>query len=139
MQGITGAEWFGTLQKAMDLLLVQNRVSAGNVANVNTPAYSRQAFNFQQELERCTAAQSALESGVELRPPNGSAAQTETGADEEAMIETDTTSPRRADGNNVVMENEMVEMAQANEMYTALARIATKNFKMARYIISGGR
>lgn len=137
MQGITGAEWFDALQKAMDLLVVQNRVAAGNIANVNTPGYSNLQLNFRQELERLLQSGSSPEAATPRPVPGG--IEFAAVPEEDIQPAADTASPRRQDGNNVVLEKEMATLAESNEVYTALARIATKNFKMARYVITGGR
>jgi flagellar basal body rod protein FlgB len=51
----------------------------------------------------------------------------------------DNTTVGRADGNNVNLEKEMVDLAQTNELYAALTHIAVKNFDAMRFVITGGK
>lgn len=137
MVPLVGDAWFVQLQKALDVLTVQHRTIANNVANVNTPAFVKQKVDFQAELERLLQSGAAAE-GTTLRAVPGAV---EPGREASAAIEAtaDPTGPARADGNNVSLEKEMVGMAETGEVYAALARIAQKNIRLTRYVISGGR
>jgi flagellar basal-body rod protein FlgB len=136
MNIISGENWFSTLQRALDVLSVQHGVTANNLANVNTPAFTRMQVDFQRELDR------QLQSGdeLELRPPaTGAPAAAAAGAGPEISPTADTVAPARADGNNVNLEREMVDLAQANQLYAALTRVASKNIQITRYVIREGR
>jgi flagellar basal-body rod protein FlgB len=136
MNIISGENWFSTLQRALDVLSVQHGVTANNLANVNTPAFTRMQVDFQRELERL------LQSGdeLELRPSAaGTQAAAANGTEPEISPIADTATPARADGNNVNLEREMVDLAQANQLYAALTRVASKDIQITRYVIREGR
>jgi flagellar basal-body rod protein FlgB len=128
--------WFSRLEKAMDVLDVKQRVISSNVANVNTPAFQRREVDFKSEMEKLLGTENSSEVSVQTTNPN--MLQAESPA-EATMPIVDNRSPARNDGNNVSLEKEMVDLAETGEVYAALSRIASKNLKMTRYVISGGR
>jgi len=133
-----GENLFQQMQQVMDVLGAQHRVIANNIANVNTPAYTKMQVDFNHELERLLSASGET---LELQPvrsvPRDLLAACE--ARPEITPVPDSNAPARPDGNNVNMEKEMVELAQANEAYSALTRIASKTVRITRYVISGGK
>jgi flagellar basal-body rod protein FlgB len=129
--------WFYQMQKAMDVLDVQHRIISSNIANVNTPAFHKLQLDFKEEMSRLlTASEDANQ--VTLRAvPNGLAEGASAPNGITPTVDTD--SPARADGNNVNLEREMVDLAQTNEVYSTLSQVAIKNLRIMRYVISGGR
>lgn len=100
---------------------LRQRVIASNIANLNTPGYTRQVVRFEELL-----------SGAEGRGPGALASI-------EPRIEDDLLTPPRADGNNVNLELETAASRQnsvLSELYTTL--IQTR-LGMIRASIDGGR
>jgi flagellar basal-body rod protein FlgB len=129
-------QWFNQLQHAMDVLSVQHKTIAGNLANVNTPGYRALQVNFNEELNRIM--QGELSEADPLRPvANMVSPHQETNA--VIQPSTDEQTPGRMDGNNVKLEKEMVNLSETNEMYALLARIANLRVRAERTVISGGR
>jgi flagellar basal-body rod protein FlgB len=96
------------------------RVIANNIANQNTPGYTRQVLRFEELLEQ------AVESG--------------RGTDRVAPeLEEDLLTPKRADGNNVNVELEMNAMRQNRLLYEAYASILGTRFELLRSSIESGR
>ncbi|MCD4813466.1 flagellar basal body rod protein FlgB [bacterium] len=126
------SQWLQQLNRVMDLLTVQQKTIAQNVANTNTPGYIRHTVDFSAELERIMES----ESGVLQK---SSQPQSIATAENKMEIIEDTTQPARADGNNVALEKEMVDLAQVSQLYNMMTRIASKDIKSMRYVISGGR
>lgn len=82
------------LTRYLDLTTQQMKLTAENIANVDTPGYKAKGFDFEQEL----AQQLNL---------HGSAEQAEVKAQEiDGLV-------ARPDGNNVSMDREGVQMAKA--------------------------
>jgi flagellar basal-body rod protein FlgB len=119
---VINESWFLQLHRAMDVLAAQHKVIAGNIANVNTPAYTRMKLDFAQELNR-----------LENEETGGENSATEF------MPTQDIAGSARPDGNNVSLEKEMVDLSQTNEVYGTLSTLAQKQIILARYVISGGR
>ena len=116
------------MEKVLDSTAARQRVIAHNIANVDTPGFTRRDVSFHDQLAQ------ALE-GAEDHPLEAAArvaeAQPRTTADEG--------SPRRADGNNVDIEREMSSLAQNNLEYEAAAEIIKTKLDMLRAAISEGR
>lgn len=84
------------LGRYLDLASEQLKLTAGNMANVDTPGFKTQGFDFEQEFARqLNAAPSVL--GMALDPEV-------TGVD--GLV-------ARPDGNNVSMDREGMELAKA--------------------------
>lgn len=133
-----GENWIPQIRMVMDVLNAQHQAIANNIANVNTPAYTKLKVDFNQELERLLQPEGA---SVELSAVRDSSRSLGIPGPESSGITPvrDEQAPARADGNNVSMEQEMVELAESNEAYSALAKIANKSLRITRYVISGGK
>lgn len=61
MEGITGpmklidSSHSQLLGRAMDVYTLRQRITAANVANADTPGYSRKSVHFEEELQRVRA------------------------------------------------------------------------------------
>jgi flagellar basal-body rod protein FlgB len=96
------------------------RVIADNIANQNTPGYTRRVLRFEELLSR------ALAEGGEawgVQP----------------TLEEDLLTPRRPDGNNVNVELEMNALRQNRLLYEAYASILGTRFELLRSSIESGR
>ncbi len=82
------------LTRYLDLTTEQMKVTAENMANVDTPGYKTKGFDFEQEFARQLDLSNA---------PTQAAAQT---SDVDGLVS-------RPDGNNVSMDREGVQLAKA--------------------------
>ncbi|NTV53772.1 MAG: flagellar basal body rod protein FlgB [Candidatus Firestonebacteria bacterium] len=129
--------WFVQMEKALDVLDAQNRVISSNIANVNTPAFHKLQVNFKEEMARLLVQESeSADMNLRSVPGGLSAGASETPA---VTPQVDHATAGRADGNNVNLEKEMVDLAQTSELYATLTRIAVKNLSALRYVITGGK
>jgi flagellar basal-body rod protein FlgB len=80
------------LQKYLDLASDQMKLTAGNMANVDTPGYKTQGFDFAQEFSRALGADSSAPTAVKPFDVDGLTA--------------------RPDGNNVSMDREGMQLAK---------------------------
>ncbi len=115
--------------KALDASALRQQVIANNLANVNTPGFKRQDVQFEDQLSRALAQKSnpcAPASSVaidKIRP---------------CVVTVNSTS-ERADGNNVDMEMENVNMADNTLRFDALAQSVAGFFAGLKAVISGGK
>lgn len=97
------------LIRMMSASTLRARVLASNVANQNTPGYLRREVDFEASLAKQMARAGGSSDFKDVQP----------------KVTVDTTSPRRADGNNVDMEAE-VSAGRENrllfELYAAILR-----------------
>ena len=93
------------LAKAMDTYTMRQRVSSSNIANVDTPGYSRHEVNFEEELRN------VREDGGEMLRVNPKITET---------------------GEKVVLENELIEMADTQMRVQLVTRSLRHHFEMLR-------
>lgn len=123
------------LQKGLDSSWLKNKVISNNIANVDTPGFKASSVNFESAFKE------ALESG-------GSSFSATTTSDKhyqfgddikeiEPSIETDNSTSYRADGNNVDIESQNVELAKNSIYYNELIEQESSEFKRLDAAIKG--
>jgi len=108
------------LSRLMDASALRTRVLANNLANVNTPGFTRSKVSFEGELAQ------ALDKGG--RPK---------ALEVEPRVEPDPSGDVKLDGNNVHMENEMAELMKTTIMYSIINRIVSGKIDGLRTAIRG--
>ncbi len=89
------------LGQYLDLANAQLKLTVSNMANVDTPGYKTQGFDFEQELRRQQA-------GFDLAGPQASAI--------DGLV-------ARPDGNNVSMDREGVQLAETQLKFKMAAQL----------------
>jgi len=117
MDGISGN--IDLVMRLMSASAERARVIASNVANENTPGYRRQVVRFE-ELLGDTLARGGDVGRVSPR------------------VEEDTSTPARADGNNVVMELELNASRQNRLLYETYSQILQTHFDLLKAGIESG-
>lgn len=120
-----------SLAKGLDVAALRQKVTAQNIANLNTPGYKRSYVDFHCVLEQ---AQEKL--GLTRTNPrhfSGGAAQAEP------RVETERHTSRRVDGSNVDLDVEMLNLVTNQLYYNALVQKTGDRFADWRYIINEGR
>ena len=107
----------------LDAAALRARVLAGNIANQNTPGYTRQVVRFEELLR------SAVERG------RGSAELARI----QPSVEKDTQTPGRADGNNVELELELSAARENRLLYEMYTAIRSSRSELIRSAIESGR
>ena len=110
------------LAKGLDCAGIRHRVIADNLANVETPGFTRSDVSFEGQLR------SVLESNDE-----------DSVADIEPLVGQDLATPARPDGNNVSVDKEMAAMTKNNLQYEAIAQLMNLRGSMLRAAISEGK
>ena len=119
------------IQAALAGLSTRQRVIADNVANVDTPGFKAARVDFEAALKQ---AQSG-DSGMRLLGYRGAGGPVEP-AKVEPTITVDRSS-RREDGNNVDVDQQMLELADTNITYNALSTLTSARFGILRTVING--
>ncbi len=101
------------LLRLMSVTGLRARAIAGNVANVNTPGYTRQTVRFEDMLRK------AYEDGGDLYAV-------------EPEVVPDLESPARPDGNNVSLELELNAMRENRVLYETYSAILAGHFELLR-------
>jgi len=122
------------LQKALDGTWQRQRAIANNIANHETPGYKAIRVNFEDSLEKEIK---RLENGVPTKEKITESI--EALKNSEISVYSDYSTSNRADGNNVDMDLENIEMAKTQIQYQYLTRSMTDMFARLRYAISEGK
>ena len=119
------------LAQGLDVAALRQKVTAQNVANLNTPGYKRSYVSFHCALEQ---AQDKL-SLAKTKPRHFSKGP----AQAEPRVETERHTARRVDGSNVDLDVEMLNLVTNQLYYNALVQKTGDRYADWRYIINEGR
>ena len=89
------------LGRYLTLTTAQLRLTASNMANIDTPGYTTQGFNFQQELAKQLQAEPVLQGPLNVAPQVQSV---------DGLV-------ARPDGNNVSMDREGLQLAKSQMQF----------------------
>ena len=122
------------IQRAMSVQNLRYSVAANNISNAGVPNFKRQEVNFESELKR------ALES--ERNPVPMNLARSEEGhislnepydwRSVEPRRVTDWSSTTNANGSNVDVEKEAMDVLKIQESYRLLAQLSNFEFSQVR-------
>jgi flagellar basal-body rod protein FlgB len=112
------------LKKSLDTSALRQRVTANNIANINTKGFKRSEVVFEEKLSE------------ELNKQNTNIDKLES---VDAEVVTDNSTSFRTDGNNVDIDREMANMAANNILYNTLISQVNTKIGIMRYVISEGR
>ncbi|MGE5628567.1 MAG: flagellar basal body rod protein FlgB [Solirubrobacterales bacterium] len=118
---------YGLLKQGLDVSSLRSKVSANNIANINTKGYKRQFVTFEESLKD---SQDKLELTDEKHMDMD-------GGTGNIQLKRDTTTSMNQDGNNVDIDNEMVNQAANNLMYNALVTQMNNRISITKYVING--
>lgn len=122
------------LQKALDGAWQRQRAISNNIANHETPGYKAIKVNFEDSLAKEVE---KLGKGVPSKEKIAEAI--EAVGDSDIDVYSNYSTSERADGNNVDMDLENIEMAKTQIQYQYLTRSMTDMFSRLRYAISEGK
>ena len=115
-----------TIGKALDACGLRHRAIANNVANVDTPGFTRSDVSFESQLKSVLTSEdqeSVMDRLEELQPE----------------VQPDTVSPAGPDGNNVSVDKEMADLVKNSLEYEALVQLANLKGFMIRTAIREGK
>jgi flagellar basal-body rod protein FlgB len=117
---------YTALAKALDGLAERHRAITSNIANVETPGYKRAQVSFENELREALKErdEAHARSAIKRVKPE---------------LSRDYTSPERADGNNVSIDQEATALIKNNLSYQTTASILTQKILALRQVISEGK
>ena len=122
------------LQKALDGTWQRQRAISNNIANHETPGYKSIKVDFENSLDQEIR---KLENSIPTKEKI--IESIETLKNSEINVFSDNSTSNRADGNNVDLDLENIEMAKTQIQYQYLTRSMTDMFSRLRYAISEGK
>lgn len=126
------------LEKSLDASLLRNEAISQNIANVDTPGYSRKTVSFEEELSDAISKNSGFK-GKRTDPrhiPIGGRNIDEVGI---KVSEDNSANVMRLDGNNVDIENEMAQLAENTIRYNVMIQRMNGIFGRMKSVIREGR
>ncbi|HMQ52399.1 MAG TPA: flagellar basal body rod protein FlgB [Anaerolineae bacterium] len=118
-------------------LAQRQRVTAHNVANVDTPGFKAQRVDFEAQLQRELKQETEIGLPLSTTAPAHLHFQSRPGAELSTVSSLDT--DLRNDENNVDIDLEMTTLAETAIRYQALTQLASKKLAMLRSIVRDGR
>ena len=122
------------LEKTLDACALRQRVIADNIANVDTPGFKKNTVQFEEALSRALRGEAL---SLQVSDPR------HIGNDSLAAVKPEVEEIRnttlRTDGNNVDLDEEMINLVTNTLEYRAAAQFLSGKFKTLHYVISGGR
>lgn len=119
------------LVKSLDVAALRQQVIAQNIANLNTPGYKRSYVVFSEELSRAREKLSLRTTNDRHLPGK------DAGGEPRVQVERSTS--RRSDGNNVDLDQEMLDLVTNQLRYNLLVQKVSDRYANWRYIINEGR
>jgi len=119
---------YAVMQKSLDAVWLRQQVIADNIANIDTPGYKSKTVQFEALLKQALAGDSGrLEemAAASVLP--------------EPQILESAGSAIRADGNNVDVDGENIQLVRTQLQYEYMTRKISDEFSRLRYAISEGR
>ncbi|MBW9151948.1 flagellar basal body rod protein FlgB [Clostridium estertheticum] len=127
----TNGDTYSLLKKSMDASALRSKVSANNIANINTKNYKGLYVTFEETLKDNMAADT-------MKTDNSKDIQAGNSNGEITVNRDDSTSARQ-DGNNVDIDLEMTNQAANTLMYAALVSQVNSKISLTSYVIGGGK
>ena len=114
----------------LDLRSQQSAMTAGNIANTDTPNYKAKFIPFDELLQTTMGTDD-----MSMRRTRSAHLSGMQGTIEDPAIEEIEAPPWALDGNSVSLEREMVRLKSNALQYSALTRGMTKRLSMLRFVI----
>jgi len=129
--GISGEDTYSLLKKGLDASSLRSKVSANNIANINTKNYKELYVTFEDTLNNNMAADTMkTDNSKDIQAGNSNGTIT---------VKRDESTSARQDGNNVDIDLEMTNQAANSLMYDALVTQVNSKISLTSYIIGGGK
>ncbi|EMS71178.1 flagellar basal body rod protein FlgB [Ruminiclostridium cellobioparum] len=125
------------LEKSLNAAWARNDVISQNLANVDTPEYKRKDIAFEEFLNDSmgkTSLEGNLTDKRHIPINSGNVEKIEP-----ALVEDNSDSSMRIDGNNVDIDSEMANLAKNQIKYNALIQMINGSYSRIKSVISEGR
>nr|WP_290441622.1 flagellar basal body rod protein FlgB [Clostridium estertheticum] len=129
--GSTSGDTYSLLKKSMDASALRSKVSANNIANINTKNYKGLYVTFEETLkDNMTADTMKTDNSKDIQAGNSNG---------QITVNRDESTSARQDGNNVDIDLEMTNQAANTLMYAALVSQVNSKISLTSYVIGGGK
>ncbi len=126
------------LEKSLNASWTRNDIISQNLANVDTPQYKRKDVAFEEFLND-SMGRSKLEGTVTDKRHIAINSKGKVDNVEPELVEDNSNSSMRIDGNNVDIDSEMANLAKNQIKYNALIQMLNGSYSKIKSVISEGR
>lgn len=119
------------MQQVLDLRSRQHAITAGNLANADTPGFKAKQMDFRESLSAAVSNQGAPMRVTDARHMGG------VGGAQPEISEIDP-APWATDDNSVYIEREMARLQENALMYRAVAQGMSRRLGLLKYAASDG-
>lgn len=126
------------LEKSLNASWTRNDIISQNLANVDTPQYKRKDVAFEEFLSD-SMGRSRLEGTVTDKRHIAINSKGKVDNVEPELVEDNSNSSMRIDGNNVDIDSEMANLAKNQIKYNALIQMLNGSYSKIKSVISEGR
>jgi flagellar basal-body rod protein FlgB len=127
------------LTRSLDALAMRQRVTADNVANVDTPGFKASEVRFENVLRRVIGEQEGAQLAMARTDGQHMLRGGALALDLAPQVVQQTGMSLRNDENNVDIEQQMAELAETTLRFNAVSESLSRRFAMQRTIASDGR
>jgi len=120
---------YDLIKKGLNASSLRSKVTANNIANINTKGYKKSFVTFEETL-KTNMNNMAMKTTDRKHIQEGSSFG-------DIKVQQDKSSSMRQDGNNVDIDMEMANQAANNLMYNALVTQANIKISMEKCVIDG--
>jgi len=124
------------LQKVLDLRSANQTVIATNIANAETPGYSRKVFKFEDELQQAVNLSAGAMRTTNAKHFSTSPSNLSNVSGRVIEIKDET---GIGDENGVSVDTEMVALSENELLYETVAQLLKKKLGMLKYTIAEGK
>lgn len=125
------------LSKVLDLRAQKAQVISANIANAETPGYSANRFDFEEDLAQAINTNKGFKlttshtAHIPLGPTNFNSVTGKIVAVKDAT--------GIGDKNNVKVDQEMIDLSENELLYETAAQLLKKKMTQINYVLSGGQ
>ena len=131
MSNLTNDSALSLAQRALNGLSYRKDLIAQNIANVDTPGYLAKEVNFETTLKR---AMDGVEGVVQKKTDDGHMSMDGTSGSDFYMVQNRPGGSLRADGNDVDVDQELVDMSETELKYQTLTLAISKKLSILKSI-----
>jgi len=133
MNDISDRSIMTALGRQLTLAVAKQSVTAGNLANIDTPGYKTQAVSFDDLLDQQVQGGSAMSVTQAGHLPGMAGAAAGPQVSDVGGLAT------RRDGNNVELDRELLNMSRASGDFAKAQIALAAKFRLVRYAIAESR
>jgi len=128
------------MQKSLDVMWTRMTASAQNIANIDTPHYKAKKVEFESILrQKLNSLNKSY--AIAMRSPDKDVNQKiqDILSSAQPRIYVDNSTETRADGNNVDIDYENLELARTQLQYSYMVRKITDELNLLKYAVTEGK